>query len=196
MIIRRKSKRWAKPWAIKKLWLLSLFILGACTTTHSFLGPTHRENLPYRLIKNVPFYTHSDFQCGPSSLAGVLNYYGKNISPSQIAEQIFKEKVRGTLSIDMVLYARNKGFVAEWYTGDINDLRENIDNNFPLIAMIDLGLGPVQKPHFLVVVGYDSKGVIVNSGVHQHKTVPWHRFQNQWSRSSLWTLRIHPGSLS
>jgi ABC-type bacteriocin/lantibiotic exporter with double-glycine peptidase domain len=196
MIIEHKSKRWAKPWRIKKLWLLSLFIFGACTTTPSFLGTKYGETLPYKLIKNVPFYSQNDFHCGPSSLAGVFNYYGKNIPPSQIADRIFKETVRGTLSIDMALYARDQGFVAEWYTGDLTDLRENIDNNFPLIAMIDLGLGPIQKPHFLVIVGYDPKGVIVNSGVHQHKTVPWHRFHNQWSRSSLWTLRIHPGSLS
>jgi ABC-type bacteriocin/lantibiotic exporter with double-glycine peptidase domain len=192
MIIGHKSKRWARLWEIKNLWLLLLLVPGACTTTDSFVAQ-YGENLPYKLIKDVPFHTQKDFQCGPSSLAGVFNYYGKNISPSQIAEQIFEEKIRGTLSIDMVLYARHQGFVAEWYTGDLNDLRENIDNNFPLIVMIDLGLGPIQKPHFLVVVGYDSKGVIINSGTHQHKTVPWNRFHNQWNRSSLWTLRIHPG---
>jgi ABC-type bacteriocin/lantibiotic exporter with double-glycine peptidase domain len=196
MIIRHKSKGWAKSWGIKNLFLLLLFILGACTAADSFLGPKHGENLPYRLIKNVPFYPQNDFQCGPSSLAGVLNYYGKNMSPSQIAEQIFDEKIRGTLSIDMALYARDQGFVAEWYTGGVEDLRENIDNNFPLIAMIDLGFGPVQRPHFLVVVGYDSKGVIINSGGDQHKTVPWNRFRNQWSRTSLWTLRIHPDKFS
>jgi ABC-type bacteriocin/lantibiotic exporter with double-glycine peptidase domain len=196
MIIRHKSKGWAKSWGIKNLCWLSLFIMGACTTTDSFLGPKYNENMPYRLIKNVPFYPQTDFQCGPSSLAGVLNYYGKHISPSQIAEQIFDEKIRGTLSIDMALYARDQGFVAEWYTGAVKDLRENIDNNLPLIAMIDLGVGPVQRPHFLVVVGYDSKGVIVNSGGDQHKIIPWNRFQNQWSRTSLWTLRIHPDSFS
>jgi ABC-type bacteriocin/lantibiotic exporter with double-glycine peptidase domain len=150
------------------------------------------ENLPYRLIENVPFFPQSDFQCGPSSLAGVLNYYGENISPSQIAQKIFMEKVRGTLSIDMALYAREIGFLAEWYSGDLKDLRTNIDNNRPLIAMVDLGLGPVQKPHYLVVVGYEPKGVIVNSGTHQHKLVTWNRFQNQWNRTHLWTLRIHP----
>jgi ABC-type bacteriocin/lantibiotic exporter with double-glycine peptidase domain len=179
------------------LWQISLlFILGACSTPDKVNGRESWETLPYRLIENVPFFTQSDFQCGPSSLAGVLNYYGKNISPSKIAERIFKEKVRGTLSIDLALFARDQGLVAEWYTGDMRDLRKNIDRNRPLIAMVDLGWGPVQKPHYLVVVGYGPKGVIVNSGAHQHKLVAWNRFQNQWNRSYLWTLRIHPETLS
>jgi predicted double-glycine peptidase len=196
MIFGGKFKRWAEHCRIKNLWFLLLFILGACTTTNSFVEPENQANLPYRLIENVPFFAQNDFQCGPSSLAGILNYYGKNISPSQIAEKIFEEKVKGTLSIDIVLYARDQGFIAEWYTGDVQDLRENIDNNRPLVVMVDLGLGPVQKPHYLVVVGYDPKGVIVNSGAHQHKMVPWNRFQYQWNRSESWTLRIHPKPLS
>jgi hypothetical protein len=42
--------------------------------------------------------------------------------------------------------------------------------------MVDLGLGPVQKPHFLVVVGYDSKGVIVNSGSSSTQNGPMESF--------------------
>jgi ABC-type bacteriocin/lantibiotic exporter with double-glycine peptidase domain len=196
MIIKSKLKGWAGFWGNKNLLFLLLFILGACSTTNSFLKPEKQENLPYRLIENVPFFAQSNLQCGPSSLAGILSFYGKDISPSEIAEEIFKEKVRGTLSLDIVLYARNQGLVAEWYTGNVQDLIENIDNKIPLIVMIDLGLGAVQKPHYLVVVGYEQKGVIVNSGAHQHQIVPWNKFQNQWNRSSLWTLRIQPEPIS
>jgi predicted double-glycine peptidase len=196
MIIKSKLRGWTGYWGFKNLWFLLLFILGACSTTNSFLEPENQENISYRLIDNVPFFAQSNFQCGPSSLAGILNYYGKNISPSQIAEQIFKEKVKGTLSIDIVLYTRNQGFIAEWYRGGLQDLIENIDNRIPLLVMIDIGLGPVQKPHYLVVVGYEPKGVIVNSGAHQHQIIPWNRFQNQWNRLNFWTLRIHPEPLS
>lgn len=196
MIIVFKSKGWAELRRIKNLWWILLFIFGACSSTDKVLNPEYREILPHQLIENVPFFPQSDFQCGPSSLAGVLNYYGKNLSPSQVAEKIFREKLRGTLSIDMALYARELGFFAEWYSGDMKDLRKNIDSNRPLIAMVDLGLGPVQKPHYLVVVGYEPKGVIVNSGAHQHKRVPWNRFQNQWNRSNFWTLQIHPEPVS
>jgi predicted double-glycine peptidase len=178
------------------LWCIFLFFLGACSTTDKYRDQESREIMPYRVIENVPFFPQKDFQCGPSSLAGVLNYHGKNTFPSQIADKIFKEKIRGTLSIDMAIYARQQGFVAHWYEGDTKDLRENIDNNRPLIAMVDLGLGPVQKPHFLVVVGYGPKGVVVNSGAHQHKLVSWNRFQNQWNRTSSWTLRIFPETSS
>ncbi len=169
-----------------------LLFLLSCSTIKKHNAPDNQEILPYQLIEDVPFFPQNDFQCGPSSLAGVLNYYGKNISPLLIADKIFQQKVRGTLSIDMALFARELGFISQWYAGDMNDLRKNIDNDHPLIVMVDLGFGPVHKHHYLVVVGYESKGVIVNSGAHQNKRVPWNRFQNQWSRAQFWTLRILP----
>jgi len=172
------------------------FILISCTAADRFRAPESPGALSYRLIEDVPFFPQSEFQCGPSSLAGVLGYYGRHVTPEQIAEKIFVEAVRGTLTIDMVLYARDMGFAAEWYSGDVQDLQENIDHNRPLIAMVDLGLGPVQKSHFLVVVGYEPRGVIVNSGASRHRLVSWNRFLHQWSRSSSWTLRIYPETVS
>ncbi|NIW44576.1 MAG: hypothetical protein GWN30_07355, partial [Gammaproteobacteria bacterium] len=63
----------------------------------------------------VPFFPQLDYQCGPASLAGVLNYYGDHVGPDEIAEAIYRENIRGTVSLDMVLYVRKRGFASTWY---------------------------------------------------------------------------------
>jgi hypothetical protein len=68
-------------------------------------------------IENVPFYPLEDYQCGPASLAAVLSFQGMAVSPDDIAADIFSSKAKGTLGIDMVLYARGKGLSAEQYSG-------------------------------------------------------------------------------
>jgi hypothetical protein len=168
----------------KNLWQISLFILGACTTTDSFLEPQNQGNFLIGLLKmflSSPerFSMRPIFPCRSSQLLW------KNISPSQIAERYLRKKSEEPFPLIWPYMPRDQGFVAEWYTGDVKDLRENIDNNRPLIAMVDLGLGPVQKPHYLVVVGYDPKVLLSIPGLINTKLVPWNRFQNQWNRSEL-----------
>jgi ABC-type bacteriocin/lantibiotic exporter with double-glycine peptidase domain len=180
------------PFGLLKAFAL-FFILGACSSTDKVVSVHVDEGIGNcRIVKNVPFYAQEDYQCGPSSLAGVLNYYGQNILPQQIANEIFDEKVRGTLSTDMVFFARELGFDVQWFKGDAEDITRNINQNQPLIAMVDLGVGPVKRPHYLVVVGYGKKQVIVNSGARQHKAVSWSRFLKQWDRAHRWTLQIYP----
>lgn len=172
--------------------ILLLLILGACSTSGKWRGGFGSDEDAYRIIENVPFYAQESYQCGPSAMAGVLNFYGKNVTPQQVGDEIFSKEFRGTLSIDMVFYARSRGLNAQWYSGDAEDLRKKIDGNQPLIAMVDLGAGPVQRPHYLVVVGYGPGSVIVNSGQRQHQSVSWKRFLKQWERTKMWTLLVHP----
>lgn len=170
-----------------------LLLLGACSTANRSVNVQFLDDdISSRLIRNVPFHAQEKYQCGPSSLAGVLNYYGENVSPKQIAGEIFAEEVRGTLSIDLAFFARARGLDAVWYEGSPEDLQRNIDRKQPLIAMVDLGLGTVRRPHYLVVVGYGPEGIIANTGTRQQHTISWNRFLKQWDRTQMWTLRIHP----
>jgi hypothetical protein len=44
------------------------------------------------------------------------------------------------------------------------DLKKNIDSGYPLIVLVDYGFWAFHSNHFMVVVGYNENGVIVNSG--------------------------------
>jgi len=50
--------------------------------------------------------------------------------------------------VDMGLYAEKKGLKAIQYAGSLEDLKRNIDSNYPLIVLVDYGFWVYQKNHF------------------------------------------------
>ena len=142
------------------------------------------------MIDNVPFYPGETNQCGPVSLAGVLNYWGVSVTPEEIARDIFSESAGGTLDIDMMIYARRKGLYAEQYEGSMDDIRRNIRLGRPLIVLVDYGFSFYQRNHFMVLVGYNEQGVIVNSGDKREKMIPEKDFLKIWRKTNSWTLLI------
>ncbi len=141
-------------------------------------------------IGNVPFYPQEDYQCGPASLAGVLNFLGLTTTPEAIAKDIFSKSAGGTLTVDMVLYAQGKGFSALDYSGGMKDLREKLDAGSPVIVMVDYGAWVWQKNHFMVVVGYNDDGIVANSGKEKAEFIRNDSFLKSWKRTGYWSLWI------
>ena len=164
--------------------IIFIFLLYSCATIHS-TGKNH-------IIENVPFYPQTSHQCGPASLAGVLNYWGIKVTPEEIAKEIYSSSARGTLNIDMVLYAQRKGLTAIQYEGTVEDLRKNIDSRYPIIVLVDYGFFSIQADHFMVVIGYNEHGVIVNSGKDKDKFISEKDFFKKWEKTKFWTLLIQP----
>lgn len=166
-----------------------VILLHSCATTSEI--PEAKNT---RIIENVPFYSQESYQCGPASLASVLNYWGVNVTPDNIAKEIFSESARGTLNIDMILYAQRKGLKVTQYKGGIEDLKKNIESGYPLVVLVDYGFSLYQVNHFMVVVGYNENGVIVNSGRDKCKFISEKDFIKTWERTKFWTLLIKPVS--
>jgi len=145
-------------------------------------------------ISGVPFFAQSKYQCGPAALASVLNYYGCRVTQGTIVEAIYKKPLKGTLSIDMILFARRMGFDARAYRGSISDLKGHISKDRPLIVFQDLGYPLLQIRHFSVAIGYDdAEGILIlHSGKRINKIVSYERFLRSWARMDYWTLLILP----
>ncbi len=171
---------------IRLLPLISLFCIVLCSCA-SAPPDSHNGGV---VLEKVPFYPQEDHQCGPASLAGVLNYQGLGISPEEIASDLFSKSAGGTLTIDMALYPQRKGFFSLSYSGSMSDLREKIDSGYPLIVMVDYGFSVWQKNHFMVVVGYNNDGVIANSGRKEHEFIENDSFLKIWRKADLWTLLV------
>jgi ABC-type bacteriocin/lantibiotic exporter with double-glycine peptidase domain len=173
--------------AARVLAVSALLVLGSCVTSRlpPFLPPPGAARLD-----QVPFFPQLDYQCGPASLAGVLNYYGKSVTAEEVAGAIFRPNIRGTVTLDMVLYAREQGLSANWYSGSVGDLVRAMNEGVPLIVMVDFGFGRISKNHFMVVVGYGPDGIIANSGASRETLISWKDFLPTWERANCWTLRI------
>jgi predicted double-glycine peptidase len=144
------------------------------------------------VVMDVPFFPQEEYQCGPASLAGVLRYWGSAVTVKEIAGDIFSRSARGTLTIDMLLYAERQGYTASQYAGSPEDLKAKVRAGYPLIVLVDYGFFVYRVDHFMVVIGYDDKGVVVNSGKSESKYVAMEDFLKSWKRTNNWTLWIKP----
>lgn len=167
--------------------ILFAFVSGCATVSPA---PGEQKESDTHIIRNIPFYPQEDFQCGPASLAAVLNYWGIPVTPEQVAKDIYSNSAKGTLNIDMLLYAQSRGLTASQYPGGLNDLREKIDLGEPLIVLVDYGVSIIQANHFMVVVGYNERGVVANSGRDEMKFIPVEDFLKSWEKTKFWTLLI------
>ena len=166
--------------------LLLLFVISCAG------GPNIREPNTAHVIKGVPFYPQEENQCGPASLAGVLNYWGVPVSPAEIAQEIYSRSAKGTLNLDLRFYAERKGLTAKHYEGSWEDLKKKVDSGYPLIVLVDHGFWVYHQYHFMIVLGYDEGGIVAHSGKEKHRFVPLDRFLKSWRRAASWTLFIVP----
>jgi hypothetical protein len=162
----------------------------------SSFGPTAEKVV----IHNIPFFSQEAYQCGPTALATVIDYWvrktgqGKWLTPEQIATDIYSRSARGVLGVDMENYSRRYGFVTRQYAGDMADLRQNVDLGLPLIVLVDNGNFAYQASHFMVVTGYTDNGIITNSGRHESQWISEEEMVKRWKKTRYWTLVIKPQS--
>ncbi len=149
--------------------MLSSFIPMGCVTLDS-LPPIKnpqilKSGLPSNhLIDGVPWYRQGSAECGPTSLAMVLNFYGKNVTKDEIARWLMKAGKYGTNVEDLEYYARQqqgfKGFRLYDRSPERMEMRYWLAQGYPLIAIGTIPpnwhqRGTLLRHHFVVVVGYD-----------------------------------------
>lgn len=168
--------------------LIALFI--SCALVCCSAAPLVPRSEPV-IIGKVPFYPQEEFECGPASLAGVLNFWSMGVaSPQQIAKDIFSGSARGTLTMDMELYAQKLGFDALRYSGNWQDLSAKIKAGYPLVVLVDYGFSVFQVNHFMMLVGFSDEGVVANSGLTERQFIDKNTFLRSWKKTDYWTLWI------
>jgi len=156
------------------------------------------------LIQGVPFCKQENKNyCGPAALAMVLGYWqGKNeLTQEKISSHIFKEDALITNNSDMVFYPREQAFVTYSFNGDMEQLKNIIKKDFPLIILQKV-IGKINKGHYRVILGYDDNReiVIVNDPLIGEKYgISYKTFLDLWSFGTdlnrrNWTLLVLPSS--
>lgn len=144
------------------------------------------------MVPGVPFHPQEDYQCGPATLAMVLNHQGDMVTPDDIARDIYRKDLRGTVSLDLALYPRTRGFRTRFFRGSPGDVIAAVDSGRPLLVMVDEGLGGIRIFHYMVVVGYEPEGVLVNSGRRREQRIPWATFLSGWRGADSWAMLVDP----
>ena len=183
----------------KNAFLLFLLpLIAGCPGAHKQDFKKELEANPDRghYIIGVPFFTGDEAMCGPASLASVLSYYGVETTPEEIASEYFSASAGGVFPVDLELFAQGKGLYAKSYPGSIENLREEILKDHPLIIFQNLAFEPVPLRHFAVVVGFyredEKEWIILYSGETKDLLMPAKKFLVTWQRTGSWTLLVLP----
>lgn len=145
-------------------------------------------------LSGVPFFPQNEYMCGPAALASVVGYWGKDAEMKDVAKEVYQEKLKGTLPLDLLIYAKEKGFEAAYYKGSLSDLREKISSGTPLILFLNLGYDFYPVGHYIVVVGYNDRmeAVVAHSGMNREEVFTYRELLGSWEKTNFSTLLVRP----
>ena len=175
-------------------------LLSACAgRTPPPPDPSSLAHLPDQvLLQQVPFHAQDDYQCGPASLAMVLNHRGIAVTPDALKDRIYLPERRGTLQVEMVSAARERDVLAYPLEKKLDAVLAELDAGNPVLVMQNLAFDWYPQWHYAVVIGYDlpAKEMIVHSGLNAAQREPFHVFMRTWSRADYWArVMLPPGQL-
>jgi ABC-type bacteriocin/lantibiotic exporter with double-glycine peptidase domain len=142
-------------------------------------------------VLDVPFVAQERDTCAAASLAMVLHYWNTPVSHDEIAGALVRPELHGALGSRVGAFARQRGFTAIAYAGDLGQLREMLAKGRPLIVAWDMGRGQF---HNVVVVGVEASGKVwVNDpAVGARRPVSGGEFDRRWAGAGRWTLLVQP----
>ena len=173
---------------------LSLLFAGCSLTPTALLDPNIQQQIePTAEITDTPFIQQADFQCGPASLAMVMNYYGDDITPQMLARQVFTPKAKGSFPVEMDIASRRQGYIS-FPVNTIDNLIREINAGHPVLVLQNLSISWYPMWHFAVVVGYDlqQRELVLRSGDLARRITPMSVFENTWARSDHWGRVVLP----
>lgn len=141
------------------------------------------------------------YDCGPEALAAVLQYEGDNIPLDQVVSAIYSPERKGTHSLDLLLYARKRGYHASLDRGSLSFLKAHVDQQDPVIIMVEMtALATAIRPvvelpaqfHFFVVVGYNDnhKSVVCAGYGLSRYLVGYEDLVRAWEKTDFYALTV------
>lgn len=164
-----------------------LTVLTACVPQNR----SFQSNNEY-VIQDVPFFPENRYWCGPASLAGVMNYYQKAPKPEEIAGKIYSPSAGGTIMADLAWFARKHEFNVNIIKSDTEKLRQMVSNEKPVIVFVSRDGWLTEYNHFMVVVGFNNEGFIVNSGRNHQQFYEKEAFSRLWKKTDNHALIVVP----
>lgn len=156
-------------------------------------GVASRTEMP-----EVPFFPQEDYQCGPSALATSLVHSGVEVTPDALVSKVYIPERQGSLQAEMLATPRQYGRVGYRLEPRYADLVREVAAGNPVVILQDIGLGPITKWHYAVVVGYDYPAgeLYLRSGQKKREAMPFTMLEYTWKKSNYWAMvALPPGRI-
>ncbi|MHB8353059.1 MAG: PA2778 family cysteine peptidase [Burkholderiales bacterium] len=138
-------------------------------------------------VPGVPFFPQEQYQCGPASLATVLQYSGVSVTPEALTPQIYTPSLKGSLQFDLLGATRHAGRIPYLIEPSLSALFQEVSAGNPVLVLQNVGHF-IHEWHFAVVVGYDfnTDQVILRSGGVRERHMTISKFDQSWADSDRW----------
>lgn len=178
--------------------LLLALLLSACARSPVLLESTKTSLTPQIELSQVPFYAQTEYQCGPATLAMVLNHQGVDTSVEHLIPQVFLPGRDGSVQPEMLATVRRYKQLAIPIRGTMDALLGHLEAGDPVVVMQNLALPAFPMWHYAVAIGFDlpNETLILRSGEIERHTVSFSRFDATWARTGRWGFVVsEPGTL-
>jgi len=171
-------------------------LLSACAGRAPVLPePSTLSHLPDRVIlEQVPFHAQDAYQCGPATLAMVLNHRNVAATTDALKERVYMPKRKGALQVEMVAAARVRALLVYPLERKLEAILAEVNAGNPVLVMQNLAFDWYPQWHYAVVIGYDlpAEEMILHSGLNQAQREPFKVFMRTWQRADRWARVVLP----
>ena len=178
---------------------ISALALGGCASLLFPQSAALRDAPPAGLaerveLRQVPFFPQDEYQCGPAALATVLTHSGVAATPEALVSQVYVPERKGSLQVEMLAAARRHGLVSYQLAPQLEAVLREIAAGHPVIVLQDLGLGPFERWHYAVAIGYDVPAgeLVLRSGETRRQVLPFGVHEYVWKKSAYWAMVALP----
>lgn len=165
--------------------LAAILSAGCAAKTSLNWDRAAKENFGAALT--VPFFPQTKYNCGPASLAMVLNDSGVKVTPDKLTPAVYTPSKKGSLQPDMLSGARRYGRIP-YIIKTSDELFDMLKHKKPVLVFMNLGLSIHPVWHYAVVTGYfpSENLIIMHSGIRENEPVKAATFEKMWARSGYW----------
>lgn len=176
--------------------LVLMAVLAGCASSPKWPDQAEegsQANLHQRVVLNsVPFYAQERYQCGPASLAMMLNTRGLQTNPEVLKELVYLPEREGSLRVELVAGARSHGMLVYELDGTLESLLTEVAAGNPVLVMQNLGFDWWPQWHFAVVIGFDQqeRQIILHTDTRARHEQSLKVFATTWSRADRWSAVV------
>nr|WP_240901290.1 PA2778 family cysteine peptidase [Thioalkalivibrio sp. XN279] len=185
-----------------------LLALGGCASQRELVSaaPSMQDRSAPVELADTPFFPDDALQCGPAALATVLGasqngqHYNdlRGSDPATLAREVYTPGLGGSLQLELVAAARQRGFVPYALPPEADALFAELVAGRPVLVLQNLRLRTLPAWHYAVVIGADpvNETVILRSGTEKRLVMPAGKFMRTWDLAERWGLvLLRPGEL-
>jgi tetratricopeptide (TPR) repeat protein len=179
-------------------WLIAALVATGCAARGPLLGTAVPPATRAVELAATPFFAQDAHQCGPAALATVLGAAGREVSPTELADQVFLPGRTGSLQVELVAATRRHGRIPYVIEPRLDALLAELLAGRPVLVLQNLGFEAYPSWHYAVVIGFDpgADSLILRSGIRQREVLSARRFVGTWQRADFWGLvALTPGEL-